>query len=305
MPLSWAVLLFGCAPASDPVLLATALSTADPQAAVAACDQIGAATMADECRATIVRQRSDFSEALAADTCAATHDQRWAGECWFTLAERWGETGDRQRALAACGRAEGYYDECLYHLWTGELSRAAAAAVDVEAALVAGREIVGFWSGLQTIGPAPEAQLWSDFWYFAFLQHKPADLAVCARLPAADQETCAAGARGFVQRAVLGALLTPGVPPELLDRVCRTGELPAIYTEGLVSAESPLQDELRALPAVVCAAANGAAIPRGNPVFSRRQPPVDALLPGSPEPGHAPDGAPGPGPAHLPAPAPG
>lgn len=305
MPLSWVALLAGCSAPPDAALLAAALAAPTPAAAIGACGRIGAATMGDECRATIVRQRTDLDDGQAAATCRATQDRRWAGECWFTLAERWGEGGDRQRALAACGRAEGYYDECLYHLWTGELSRAAAAAADIDGALVAGREIVVFWSGLQTIGPTPDAQLWADFWYFAHLQHRPADLAVCERVPAAERDTCLAGARSFVQRAVLGGVLTPGAPPDLLDRICRTGQIPPIYTDGLIAVGSPLQAEIDALPGRICAAANGEAIPRGNPIFSRRQPPVDALLPGSPTPGQPPPGQTGGGPAAAPAQAPG
>jgi hypothetical protein len=305
VPLSWLALLVGCEPPPDPVLLATALAAAEPLEALTTCERIGATTIADECRASVVRQRNDLSDQQAGQACRATLDRRWAGECWFTLAERWGAAGDRQSALGACGRAESYYNECLYHLWTGELSRAAALAPDIDGALVAGREIVAFWSGIQTIGPTPEAQLWADFWYFAHLQHRPADVAVCERVPVEERDSCLAGSRSFVRRAVLGGVLTPGGPPDLLDRICRTGQIPAIYTDGLVAAGSPLQAELDQLPDQLCAAAGGANIPRGNPVFSRRQPPVETLLPGSPEPGQPPPGQPDGGPASTPALAPG
>lgn len=254
----------------DAALFASALADGvGAEEALAACERIRDPAVAGECHATLVRAHPG----LPAETCEAIADPLWSGECWFTVGEREAAAGRRWAALEACGRATAFYDECLYHAWTAELGAAAAAAPDAVSALEAGRDSIAFWSDLQTLEGSAADQLWGDFWFFAHNAHRPADLEACKVLEdPGERERCREGTRTFVLRALVGELLAPGRPPALLDRVCRSGELPPLYLEGLHLPHPELDSTHPEAAALACEAAEGRPVRRWNPVFrgSRR-----------------------------------
>lgn len=233
-------------------------------AAVESCSAIGNDDMRSECLATVLRERPG----LPPETCADVPAPLWAAECWFTVGERRAKKGDRWGALEACGRAESFYDECLYHAWTTELDLAAQAAPDAISALDAARDTIAFWSDLQTIEGTAADQVWGDFWFFAHNAHRPADLAACGRLgDPGERARCEEGTTTFVTRALLGELLAPGRPAGTLDRICRSAEIPSVYLEGLYLPDPQMDAARDRVPPMACDAAAGRPVRRWNPVF--------------------------------------
>jgi len=259
-------LLSACGePVPDAARFAEALAPENSdEHAVEACTAIDDEAMRSECLATVLRDRPTLPSA----TCADVHTPLWAAECWFTVGERRAKAGDRWGALDACGRAGSFYDECLYHAWTTELDLAAHAAPDAISALDGARDAIAFWSDLQTIEGAAADQIWGDFWFFAHNAHRPADLAACGRLiDAAERTRCEEGTTTFVTRALLGELLAPGRPPDTLDRVCRSDELPSVYLDGLYVPDPKMDAARDRVPSLACDAAAGRPVRRWNPVF--------------------------------------
>lgn len=272
-----AILLWGCTAPPDAALLAEALGADHPEDALAACDRIGSAATADECRASVVQAHPALDGAAADQACHANRDPRWRGECFFTLAERRivgaaATPEGRLPALRACGEAGPFYDECLYHLWTAELSAVARAAPTAPDAVEPARPIVAYWSSLETIAGDPADQLWGDLWFFAWNEHRPADLGACAALPPADAAVCRTHTRAFVLRAILGELLAPGAPPGVLDRTCRAGSVEPDRIAGLFVAHADLDAQVAEAARLACDAAQGKPVRRYNPVFQARDP---------------------------------
>ncbi|MDP6932328.1 MAG: hypothetical protein QGG40_05400, partial [Myxococcota bacterium] len=230
------------------------------------CEVIDQQDLADECRVTVSRRRPDDA------TCGRIETERWRGECWFQLAESLVASGERWTALEACGRAGTFYGECLYHLWSTELAQAAEGAGRAVLALPAGREVVEFWSGIETLGNSAEEQLWGDWWFFALNANRPADLADCAGLPTeSDRSGCEKGTRDFVLRSLLGTLMDPSTPADLVDRTCRSGKVPDGWTEGLFVSEPSLDAQVELAAELACEVAEGRAVRRWNPVFTTRR----------------------------------
>jgi len=274
-PRALALALAGCAAPPDAALLAEALGAADPQAALAACGRIGGATTADECRASVVQAHAALIGPEADQACGSVRDSRWRGECFFTLAERRmagaaATPEGRLPALQACGEAGPFYDECLYHLWTGELSAVARAAPTAPAAVEPARPIVAYWSNLETIAGDPADQLWGDLWFFAWNEHRPADLQACGALAPPDAAACRTHTQAFVLRAILGELLAPGAPPGVLDRTCRSGSVEDDRVAGLFVPHPDLDAQVAEAARLACDAADGKAVRRYNPVFQPR-----------------------------------
>jgi hypothetical protein len=279
---TWAAI--GCAGPPDAALLAQALAPGVvATVALQTCDAISQGAVGDECRASVVRAHPELDDAAADAACGGISDPRWEGECWFGLAERRSARDHRHAALEACGRAGPFYDECLYHLWTAELSAVADAAPDAVGAVEPAREIVEFWSGLQTIGGDPTVQLWGDLWFFAWNEHRPADLAVCEKLELLDASRCKTHTKNFIVRAILGELMAPGAPTGLLDRTCRAQQIPASIRDGLFVAHPDLDAQEVEAARLSCDAAAGRPVRRYNPVFQARLP-TGAPPIGSPPP---------------------
>lgn len=262
-----ALTMLGCGGPPDAARLASALAEADAAAALRACAGIQDPQLAGECLATIAR-RPALSASQAAQACRTIEAERWAGECWFTVAER--PEQDRRGALEACGLSGPFYDECLYHRWTRELAAVASAAPSATAAVEPARDIVAFWSSLQTIAGDPADQLWGDLWFFAWNEHRPADLAACAALPEGDAARCREHTQAFVLRAILGDLLAPGAATDVLDRTCRAGAVPERITAGLFVPHPALQAQVAEAARLSCDAARGVPVRRYNPVFTAR-----------------------------------
>ena len=256
------ILLLACgAGEPDAARFARAIAPEAPEP-LATCRGIGAPEIRDECLATVLRGQPE----LPGEACEEVGDPRWRGECWFTVAERYSADPDRQAALLACGRAGPFYDECLYHRWTAELGLVVAAAPDLPAALELALEPLTFWGALQTLGGDPRAQVEGDLWFLWLNAHRPISLGDCIGM-GEDSPRCVEGTRTFIRRALLGELLSPGRPADLLDRVCRSGEIPEIFVEGLYDPDPVLDAERDAVIPLACAAAEGQPVRRWNPVF--------------------------------------
>lgn len=275
MPLTQVLLslLLGCAAPPDARLLAEALSPALPvPAALLRCDSIASPATADECRAGVVRGRAAEDDAQAAAACARTEDPRWSGECWFTLAEARIARAERWPALEACGRAGPFYDECLYHLWSAEMSENARQAPDAVSAALRGQPLVDFWSGLQTLAGDPAEQVTGDLWFFAWNEHRPADLEACDSLEEPVAGRCRKHTATFVLRALLGELLSPSAPAGILDRTCRSGQVPDAALSGLFRPHPDLDAQVARAAELACRADRGEPVRRWNPVFQARRP---------------------------------
>ena len=70
--------------------------------------------------------------------------------------------------------------------------------------------------------------------------------------------------------ALVAALLAPGVQPGLLDRICRSGEFPAVMLDGLFVADPRFDAQVTRAAELSCDAAAGKPVRRWNPVFSER-----------------------------------
>lgn len=203
--------------------------------------------------------------------CAALKDARWRGECYFTAAEARAKAGDRWAALQGCGRAGAFYNECLYHAWSFELQRVSENLGRAVNGVEAARPIVEFWSGLETIGPDAEAQIWRDWWYFAHTRNKPASLGWCTSLASEeDRARCEDGTRLFVRRTVVDTIIRQSTPAEQKDRLCRGSAAEALALLGeLYVADPALDAELAAGLASGCAP--GPTERPWNPVFRDRR----------------------------------
>ena len=269
------LLLAGCDSARSPAAaLAYALASDTPaDRALEACADAGQA--AEECVATVIRAHPDEDP----DRCDTIKDARWRGECWFSVAEHRAASGSRWEALAACGKAGRFYDECLYHAWTLEFQGLAGSAGRAVDRMDAARPAFRFWSEIQTVGPDPRRQIEDDWWYFAHARNRPARLADCAALPDPHEaDACARGTRQFVRRVVVEFLTRPGTPRDQADRVCRGGADDARAIIGdFYTSDADLDAVLRDALAEGCARAADPtnAPPRPwNPVFRARSPGV-------------------------------
>ncbi len=204
------------------------------------------------------------------ERCAALRSERWRSECAFGIAEARAKAGDRWGALAGCGAAGAYYNECLYHAWTFEL-QVAAEALDGGAVngIDKARPIITFWSAVETAGPDAEALLWADWWFFAHARNKPAVYAACAALSEPDRARCESGTRTYVRRSVVELLIRPSTNPDAKDRICRGAIDEARAMMGELYVADPVMDaELAAAVALGCAP--GKVERPWNPVFRAR-----------------------------------
>jgi hypothetical protein len=231
---------------------------------LALCDDAG--DSAEECVATVVRGHAEAPLAR----CAALRAERWRSECAFGIAEARAKAGDRWGALAGCGAAGAYYNECLYHSWTFELQLAAEDVDRAVTGLDRARPIITFWSQIETVGPDAEELLWADWWYFAHTRNRPASLAGCTTLPdPTDRRRCEAGTRAFVRRTVVETLLRPSTAADTKDRLCRGTPADALPLLGDLYLPDPALDaELAAGLAAGCAP--GKIERPWNPVFHAR-----------------------------------
>lgn len=228
------------------------------------CHKAGA--LAEECVSTVVRNNPDApAEALVA--CAALKEERWQGECYFVVAEGFSRSGDRWSALTACGHADMYYHECLYHIWSFELQKYADDLGQAANGVAAVTPSIEFWSQIETIGRDPEAMLWEHWWFFAHTRNKPARRATCATLSEADRARCEEGTRGYVYRTVLEALWRIKDEGQK-DRLCRRGvaELQVFLPDAWEP--DPVLDEAAA--AALTDGCNGKTDRPWNPVFRPR-----------------------------------
>lgn len=184
--------------------------------ALESCELAGES--ADECLASAV---GNHSREATAEQCEGIVVERWRAECYFALGEAASFTGDRWGALAGCGQAGRYYDECLYHAWTFELQRAADGSKEAVDGIEKARPVVAFWSQIETVSPNPLELLWADWWFVAHGLAKPARLSSCERLPPADQPRCQSGTQTYVRRTVAERLFRPDLPADVRDRICR------------------------------------------------------------------------------------
>ena len=209
---------------TDPVLsYRTGIAADTPyQEALAACGNAG--EDADECTATAARNHPQDALQLGNghDPCATITSSRWRAECRFSLAESLATSGNRWGALAGCGQAGRFYDECLYHAWTFELQAHAENLGQAWKGVDGVRDTIAFWSGIQTVQPTPEDLLWRDWWYFAHTRNKPARLSGCSNLQNPDDvRHCMEGTTGYVLRTVAETVARAATPQK--DRVCRAG----------------------------------------------------------------------------------
>lgn len=179
----------------------------------------GTGTDADACSTEVLRARPEST----VEDCAAVREPRWRAECAFAVADRHAKAGDRAAALAACGEAGRYYQECLYHAWTYDMQGAVHGGGRAQDELPRGREVVGYWAQLQTLGGDPLERMWLDWWYFALDANRPADLADCAGLAPDDARWCTAGTLQFVEREIAQTLKDNPGNAQRRSRVCRGG----------------------------------------------------------------------------------
>jgi hypothetical protein len=230
-----------CAPTRpDAAYLADALGNLD----LAACDRITDAAIADECVAGVVRA----DPTAAPEACGAVRDPRWAGECWFTVAERLGAGGDRSGALAACAQAGPFYDECLFHLWTAELDALTSGSDDLSAVIAEGAPVIEFWSGVQTVEGDVEALLQDELVFRWMRLHRPVPMDAC---PVAD-EVCLRGHQMFLVRSLAEDLLRAGTAPGRRDRVCRQGVIEPAAVDGLTQSDVDWEPVLAEVLAIAC-----------------------------------------------------
>lgn len=232
--------------------------------ALESCER--AAENADECLATAVGNHASEGRP---EHCERIQAERWRAECYFALGEVAAYSGDRWAALAHCGQAGRYYDECLYHAWTFELQRAAAGLNEAVDGIEKARPVVAFWSQIQTVSPDPAALLWADWWVVAHGIAPPARLESCGRVPAADQAHCVQGTLTFARRTVAETLLRVDLPVAVRDRLCRGGteELKSTFPRAWVA--DP-QMEVAAMEGLGLGCAAEASRP-WNPTFHPRQ----------------------------------
>ena len=232
---------FACGQAQpDAAHLARALTTLD----LRACAQIVDPQMAAECVAGVVRSDPSAPD----DACAAIADPRWSGECWFTLAERRGAAGERQPALLGCAQAGPYYDECLFHLWTGELDVLAASSEELSAVLAAATPTIAFWSGAETVDGDVEVLLQDELVFRWMRLHRPVPAEACA----ADDDVCLRGQRMFLVRSLAEDLLRAGTAPGWRDRVCRARTLDSRQTDGLIAGEVDWEPIIAEVLVIAC-----------------------------------------------------
>ena len=203
-------------------------------------------------------------------TCDRIPPGRWREECHFVIAENRAARGDRWGALAACGNAGDFLQECLYHSWTRELQ--AVILADPKAPLTdvlsAARDRVAYWGQLETAGPDQGARVWGDFWYFWWLHHRPASLSACDALPPADRDPCRVGTAAFVERALTDRLRCEGEDCDLMDRICRGGSVPASLL-AILTTDPQLSDAAERARARVCDPQTRGVRP-WNPIFQPR-----------------------------------
>lgn len=212
-----AALLFACAPSeADAWKRALNPELALPEA-LALCRATG--EEADACSTEVLRARPHSTS----QDCAAIQSAAWRAECAFAVADRHSKAGERWAALAACGEAGRYYQECLYHAWTYDMQLAVRGGGRAAEELERGREVVAFWTQLQTIGGDPADRMWLDWWYFSLDANRPADLADCAALAPQDARWCSAGTLQFVEREIAQTLKDNPGNAHRRSRVCRGG----------------------------------------------------------------------------------
>lgn len=238
----------------------------DLAAAQAHCAAMVDPAEADACQMAM----ADRQQESGAEPCTQLRTEEAVAECWFRQAERHAEADERWLALAACGRAGPFTNECLYHAWTRELQALARRTDELEQALAMAEEPIAYWSQLETAGPDQRERVWGDFWNFWWLHHPPASLAPCGELPPELTQACERGTRFFVERSVDQALRDPA-QASLLDRACRAGQLPE-FLPGAAARPEPqlLAAGLLALERL-CTQGIEAARP-WNPVFQPRRP---------------------------------
>ena len=260
------VLILACnGSSSDAQRFAQALEAPDGAQALGYCAEIREDALREECVAGAVRLHP--SEAAA---CLDLHDPRWAGECHFSVAEALAP--ERWEALEACAQAGPYLQECLYHLWTSELSHLLEASHSAPEAVPTAIEIVAFWSSADHLVSEPETQLWRDFWYFAIRHHGPADLAWCSELGADLETHCRSGLEAGVQRALVDLLENPSTPEEATERACRSGAFDPSLLDAVARDQPPLRASADRAAELACMRAAGEPIPRWNPTFRELRP---------------------------------
>jgi len=250
---------------TDAQRFARAMETSDGDDAIDHCATIHDAVLREECIAGTVRRHPSQASA-----CRDLEDPRWAGECWFSVAEALAPK--RWEALDACALAGPYLQECLYHLWTAELSHALAASTSAPEAVPVATEIVEFWSSVDHLVLEPETQLWRDFWYFAIRHHGPADLAWCESLEPGLDTTCRDGLKAGVQRALIDLLESPSTPQGEAERACRSGVFDATLLESVAMNQPDLRQEIDRAAELSCLLVNGQPLPRWNPTFHELTP---------------------------------
>jgi hypothetical protein len=247
------------------MLYSQALQATEGSRAIELCLEIEDPGLSEECISGSVRLHPGQAAA-----CEGIEDPRWAGECWFSVAES--QAPDRWAALDSCAKAGPYLQECLYHLWTTELSQLLEQAPSIEEAMAPGIEIVEFWSGAEHLVMDPRTQLWNDFWFFAIRHHGPADSTWCEELNPSIQLRCTDGLKAGVQRTLVDVLEDPSTPDGEADRACRSGSFSPSLLETITLNEADLIDAASEATGLACALAQGEPIPRWNPVFRELSP---------------------------------
>ncbi len=264
-PLSLALLL-GCGSGeTDSHHYAEALDENDVDRAISHCLAIEDLELSEECIVGVVRNHSQGDYA-----CAQLKDPRWAGECWFSVAEA--QAPDRWSALESCARAGPYLQECLYHLWTAELSQLLEYATDIAQVIPEGREIVDFWAGADHLLENPRTQLWNDFWFFAIRHHGPANMEWCEDLEPALTSDCHHGLKSGVQRSLVDFLEDPSTPPGEANRACRSGTFDPSILAPIALNQAELVTAADQTIERACALARGESIQRWNPIFRELNP---------------------------------
>jgi hypothetical protein len=260
------VLMIACSGGpSDAELYAEALQASSGEASIELCRSIEERSLSEECISGSVRLYPGSAAA-----CDGIEDPRWAGECWFSVAES--QAPDRWTALESCAKAGPYLHECLYHLWTAELSQLLERSPSIELAMASGIEIVDFWSGAEHLVEDPGTQLWQDFWFFAIRHHGPADLGWCEHMDPSLQTPCQDGLRAGVQRSLVDFLEDPGTPESEADRACRSAGFSEDLLERICLDQADLREAARSAAGLACALAKGEPIRRWNPVFREQGP---------------------------------
>lgn len=243
--------------------------------AVERCRAIRQEETGDECLAELARQREEVGDL----PCGFIRSDSWRQECHFAVAEHRAARGDRWAALIDCGEAGAYMNECLYHVWTRELQNLATTPAEgnpgqgLASTVEQAQEIVAYYAQSETCGPDQEERVWGDFWYFYWLHHRPAELDACARLPTPQVARCERGTHLFVERALAGLLTCRGRSCDLLDRTCRSGDIPSSLLFPYTGGDPRLRPASERALARLCDPQTRDDQP-WNPIFQRRPFPI-------------------------------